>query len=207
MVVFIYVRWDHIVDLDKQNVRLHYYVLVFEMISFSFTIRKILQWQWLVYVCASSSIHWTILLALDKQMVRLLCLIAVITFGCHDLALTIICCQIILPGTTRTTIVPWIYFRRCWHCTNSAYVVLGARPVSCLNVRNARSIIIISSSLTVKIYYDIDDRCVLSSSVPWTMAFTMVEQIVPFYLLILWIAVLLSKSMVESVRLCARVRT
>ena len=31
----------------------------------------------------------------------------------------------------------------------------------------------------------------------------MVEQIVPFYLLILWAAVLLSKSMVAAVRLCA----
>ena len=32
----------------------------------------------------------------------------------------------------------------------------------------------------------------------------MVKQIVAFYLLVLWAAVLLSKSMVAAVRLCAR---
>ena len=135
-------------------------------------------------------------------MVRLLlCLVVVIAFG--YLTLIVICCQIILPGTTRTKIVSG--------GLEFIFVDVGIASTARTFFQELLLCLVLTYAMPDQSSqshpHDIGDRCVLPSSVPWKMVFTMVEQIVPFYLLILWIAVLLSKSMVESVRLCARVRT
>ena len=101
-------------------------------------------------------------------------------------------------NTTITMVVLRLFLlMNRWLYTNSAYVVWG-----CV-LFNTTKYQIHHQSLTVKIYYDADDRRALSSSHPWKIMSTlMVEQLLPFYLLILWAAVLLSKSMVDAVRLC-----
>ena len=47
----------------------------------------------------------------------LIALIALITFGCYDLTLIIICCQIILPGLQL--------------CPNIIFVDVGIAPTAC----------------------------------------------------------------------------
>ena len=168
-----------------------------------FTIHKILYWQWwLTHVLPHSLNPLNDVIGLDKQMVGLPYMLACcdyllvkLVFGFELRSDTH---HLFSNNTTITMVVLrlfWLMNR--WLYTNSAYVVWG-----CVLFHTTKYQIH-HQSLTVKIYYDADDRRALSSSHPWKMMSTlMVEQLLPFYLLILWAAVLLSKSMVDAVRLC-----
>ena len=107
------------------------------------------------------------------------------------------------------TILQW----RWWFCvyvsslnrcpfTNSAYVVLLCFVLTSGSTDSSQYHSYYLSKYT---YYHSGDRSTLSSSNPWKMAFTIHDQIVPFFLTILWVAVLLAESMVEAVRLDAHI--
>ena len=167
----IFARWNHIVDLDKQNVSLHFYVIVFEKISLSLyntqnTTMTMIGSRLCVFIESMSS-------DMDKQMVRLLYLIFLITFETgirfwfmisHYSSLFVV--KLYYPGLAGLQLcLLFLHLFLSMLALHDQRVRLGAPPVFCFNVR--KSIIKISPSLTVKIYHDIDNRCyVLSSSNP-----------------------------------------